>query len=134
MRGTAPRSAAVKVALGPTANGKAACKPNQRKARSKVQAMWTTQEVTLLQALVEGYASPLQADWNSVAAELSRSLQYKRTAKQCREKWKNHLHPSIQKTGAQPGHLHVDGTLPRPHPLVMAHSQSVVENDWVVSD
>ena len=85
------------------------------KAVSKGQRLWTDAQIEQLNELVAGnlcgVANPLRprsSIWDDVAAELSASHQCERTAKQCREKWKNFSQPGIQKTGnCHPSRLQV---------------------------
>jgi myb proto-oncogene protein len=77
-------------------SGRGAARKGSRSARDPGQP-WSQSELTKLlngvnQQLVAGDATGQQVDWAYVAAELGR-----RSAKQCREKWRNDLRPGTVK-------------------------------------
>jgi hypothetical protein len=70
-------------------------KPRNQRSHKKRRCLWTTEEDAKLLEQVEKYG-PRQ--WSNIANAMGNSSESTRTDRQCRERWHNHLDPSIKKS------------------------------------
>jgi len=70
---------------------------NRIKQKAFTKTTWSTLEDSILRQIVNSYGSK---NWQAIANILNQELgePNKRIGKQCRERWLNHLHPSVNKS------------------------------------